>query len=151
MNKAGRRIINYCLENKIGTVVVGYQKDFQRKSRLGKRNNQNFVNIPYGEFVRKLEYLCKRYGIRLVVQEESYTSKASFFDKDEMPVYGEEEGEIRFSGKRKTRGMYETRKGYCLNADINGALNILKKSKVVCLTALYNRGEVDTPQRIRVV
>lgn len=102
------------------------------------------------EFVRKLEYLCKRYEIRLVIQEESYTSKASFFDRDEIPAYSEETEKPRFSGKRKTRGMYETGKGYCLNADINGALNILRKSKAQCLRALYNRSEVDTPQKIRV-
>ena len=86
------------------------------------------------------------------LQEESYTSKASFFDGDEIPIYDKENlQEYIFSGKRIKRGLYQTSKGYQLNADCNGALNILRKSKVVDLSVLYNRGELNTPKRIRVV
>ena len=86
------------------------------------------------------------------MQEESYTSKASFFDGDIIPVYDKEKPqEYIFSGKRIKRGLYQTKKGYLLNADCNGALNILRKSKVVSLETLYHRGELDTPKRIRVV
>ena len=91
------------------------------------------------------------YDIQFFKQEESYTSKASFFDNDEMPVYSEYgPKEYSFSGKRINRGSYQTASGYRFNADINGALNILKKSNVVDLSVLYARGEVDTPLRIRI-
>lgn len=149
--KSARIIINYCLENDIGTLVCGYNSDFQRNSEIGKINNQNFLNIPFSKFQSKLEYLCELYGIKYVEQEESYTSKASFFDMDIIPEYKEVENiKYSFSGKRVKRGMYKTSKGYIVNADINGALNILKKSKVVDIKVLYHRGEVDTPVRIRV-
>ena len=151
LSKSARIIINYCLENNIGTLVCGYNNDFQRNSDIGKKNNQNFVNIPFSKLQSKLEYLCEFYGIKYVVQEESYTTKASFFDMDIIPEYKEDGNiEYSFSGRRVKRGMYKTSKGYILNADVNGALNILRKSKVVDLEVLYSRGEVDTPVRIRV-
>ena len=152
LSKAARIIINYCLNNDIGKIVLGYNEDFQRNSNIGSINNQNFVNIPYGKLRDKIIYLCKLYGIEFKLQEESYTSKASFFDGDEIPIYDKEnQKEYIFSGKRIKRGLYQTSKGYQLNADCNGALNILRKSKVVDLSVLYNRGELNTPKRIRVV
>ena len=90
-------------------------------------------------------------GITYIEQEESYTSRASFFDNDDIPVYDQNKTKTyTFSGTRVHRGMYKTKAGNVINADINGALNIMRKSKVVSLTALYNRGEVDTPVRIRI-
>ena len=152
LSKAARIIINYCLNNDIGRIILGYNEGFQRNSNIGNINNQNFVNIPYGKLRDKLMYLCKLYGIEFKLQEESYTSKASFFDGDEIPIYDKENlQEYIFSGKRIKRGLYQTSKGYQLNADCNGALNILRKSKVVDLSVLYNRGELNTPKRIRVV
>ena len=152
LSKAARIIISYCLNNDIGKLVLGYNEDFQRNSNIGNINNQNFVNIPYGKLRDKLIYLCKLYGIEFRLQEESYTSKASFFDGDEIPIYDKENSqEYIFSGKRIKRGLYQTRAGKLINADCNGALNILRKSKVVDLSILYNRGELNTPKRIRVV
>ena len=152
LSKAARIIINYCLNNDIGKLVLGYNEDFQRNSNIGSINNQNFVNIPYGKLRDKLIYLCKLYGIEFKLQEESYTSKASFFDGDEIPIYDKENlQEYIFSGKRIKRGLYQTSTGKLINADCNGALNILRKSKVVDLSVLYNRGELNTPKRIRVV
>ncbi|BBM49366.1 RNA-guided endonuclease InsQ/TnpB family protein [Leptotrichia wadei] len=152
LSKAARIIMNYCLNNDIGKVVLGHNEDFQRNSNIGSINNQNFVNIPYGKLRDKLIYLCKLYGIEFKLQEESYTSKASFFDGDEIPIYDKENPqEYIFSGKRIKRGLYQTSKGKLINADCNGALNILRKSKVVDLSVLYNRGELNTPKRIRVV
>ncbi|OWP25976.1 transposase [Fusobacterium polymorphum] len=152
LSKAARIIINYCLNNDIGRIVLGYNEGFQRNSNIGSINNQNFVNIPYGKLRDKLIYLCKLYGIEFKLQEESYTSKASFFDGDETPIYDKENlQEYIFSGKRIKRGLYQTSAGKLINADCNGALNILRKSKVVDLSILYNRGELNTPKRIRVV
>ena len=151
MSKTARKIINYCLENNIGTLVCGYNETFQRNSNIGKANNQTFVNIPFGKLREKLEYLCKLYSLRFVEQEESYTSKSSFFDMDILPKFEADKPQTySFLGKRIKRGLYQTSKGYILNADINGALNILRKSNVVELEVLYSRGEVDTPVRIRI-
>ena len=152
LSKAARTIVDYCLNNDIGKIVLGYNEDFQRNSNMGRINNQNFVNVPYGKLRDKLMYLCKLYGIEFKLQEESYTSKASFFDGDEIPVYDKENWqEYIFSGKRIKRGLYQTSAGKLINADCNGSLNILRKSKVVDLSVLYNRGELDTPKRIRIV
>ena len=151
MSKTAKKIMDYCIANDIGTLVVGYHEIFQRNCDMGKQNNQNFVNIPYGKLRSKLEYLCELNGILFVKQEESYTSKASFWDKDVIPVYNADNPQsYNFSGKRVKRGMYRTASGKLLNADVNGALNILRKSNVVSLDTLYRSGEVNTPVRIRV-
>jgi putative transposase len=151
MSKTARKIINYCLENNIGTLVCGYNETFQRNSNIGKAKNQTFVNIPFGKLREKLEYLCKLYGLIFVEQEESYTSKSSFFDMDILPKFEIDKPQTySFLGKRIKRGLYQTSKGYILNADVNGALNILRKSNVVDLEVLYSRGVVDTPARIRI-
>ena len=151
INKTCRYIINYCLANDIGTLVIGYNQSFQCKPDMSKKNNQNFTFLPFGKIREKLEYLCKRYNINYVLQEESYTSKASFFDNDDLPVYNMDNPQTyEFSGKRVKRGLYQTKDGYLFNADCNGALNILRKSSVVDLSVLYGRGELDTPKRIRI-
>ena len=150
LGKTAKKIINYCLEHNIGNLVLGKNKGFQQKSNLGKVNNQIFVQMPFYKLQQRLEYQCKIYGIDMIEQEESYTSKASFWDKDEIPVYGDSKQHI-FSGKRIKRGLYKTSSGILLNADVNGALNILRKSNVVSLNGLYSRGELNTPVRIRVI
>lgn len=151
MSKAARKVIDYCIENNIGTLVVGYNETFQRSSNMGTQTNQNFTNIPYGKLREKLEYLCELNGITFVKQEESYTSKASFWDKDVIPVYNADNPQnYTFSGTRVHRGLYKTANGKTFNADVNGALNILRKSSVVDISILYGRGDVDTPVRIRV-
>ena len=91
MNKAARIVINYCLDNDIGILVVGYNKTLQKDSYIGKINNQSFVDIPYDILQDKLEYLCKSYGILLVMPKKSYISKVSFWDKSK---------EYHFNGKR---------------------------------------------------
>ena len=151
MNKAARKVIDYCITNDIGILIVGYNETFQKGSSIGKQNNQNFVNIPYGQLRGKLEYLCELNNISYVKQEESYTSKSSFWDRDDIPTYDvDNPKEYQFSGDRIHRGLYKTASGKTLNADVNGALNIMRKSSVVDLKILYSRGEVDTPIRIRI-
>ena len=151
MKKTARIIIDYCLEQQIGTIVVGYNLDFKRNINIGKRNNQNFVQIPLGKLREYLKNLCERYGIRYIEHEESYTSKASFFDGDEIPKYNADNPkEYKFSGKRIKRGLYRTKSGKLINADVNGAYNILRKSNLVDLSDLQARGCLDHPQRIRI-
>lgn len=149
---AAKKIIQYCLDNQIGNLVVGYNDGFQENPKLGKVNNQNFVMIPLGRLKSRLEYLCKQYGVNFVLQEESYTSKASFFDNDEIPKWNPQNPKQgNFSGKRVYRGLYQTSTGYKFNADVNGALNILRKSKLLDLSVLQGRGDVNPPLRIRVI
>ena len=147
---AAKRIIAYCINHRIGNIVVGYNLDWKREINIGNRNNQNFVQIPHGKLREKLAYLCELFGINYIEQEESYTSKASFFDNDNLPVYNADNPQsYTFSGQGITRGQYKTLTGYVFNADVNGALNILRKSKLVNLIVLQNRGCVNQPQRIR--
>ena len=151
LHKSCKYIINYCIDNNIDTVVCGMNKDFQRYSNLGKVNNQKFTQIPFGKIRNILNYLCELNGINFIEQEESYTSKASFWDRDEIPVFSSESKvNYDFSGKRVHRGLYCSKNGMLLNADINGSLNILRKSNVVSLEALYSRGVLNPPLRIRV-
>lgn len=151
IKKTARIIIDYCLENKIGNLVVGYNKDFKRNTNMGKKNNQQFTQIPFGNLREQLFNLCERYGIEYVEQEESYTSKASFFDNDKLPKWNpSDETKHVFSGKRVKRGLYRTSTGYEFNADINGALNILHKSNLLDTSILQARGRLARPVRIRV-
>ena len=137
MSVAARRIITYCINHRIGNIVVGYNPDWKREIHIGTQNNQNFVQIPHGQLREKLAYLCELYGINYVEQEESYTSKASFFDNDDLPTYNADNPQkYQFSGTRITRGQYKTSAGYVFNADVNGALNILRKSKLVNLSVI---------------
>ncbi|MFE7915269.1 RNA-guided endonuclease TnpB family protein, partial [Bacillus mobilis] len=118
----------------IDTIVVGYNAGWKQKSDMGKKNNQKFVQIPFHKLIAAIENKCIKEGIRFFKQEESYTSKASFLDKDPVPVWSKEDRtHYHFSGKRMTRGLYQSKAGTCIHADINGALNILQKSKVVQL------------------
>ena len=152
MSTAARRIVNYCIKNQIGNIVVGYNLGWKHGINIGKRNNQNFVQIPHGLLRQKLKYLCEFYGINYVEQEESYTSKASFFDNDEILIYNvNNHRKHEFSGKRISRGQYRTASGLIFNADCNGALNILRKSNLLDLTVLQTSGRLDRPKRIRIV
>ncbi len=130
LNKAARYIVNFCLSRKIGTVVVGYNPTLKQATHMGKRNNQNFVQIPIFTLRAKLKSLCERYGLNYVEQEESYTSKASSLDRDQIPVYNADNPvKPKFSGRRVKRGLYQTKDGHLINADTNGSLGIWLKSK----------------------
>lgn len=147
---AAKYIVKYCLGNNIGTIVVGYNDGFTDNPNLGRVNNQNFVMIPFGKFKSRLEYLCKQRGINYVEQEESYTSKASFFDNDEMPKWNPRNPtKATFSGERVKRGLYQTKSGKLVNADVNAALNILRKSNLTDLSVLQARGYGCEPCRVR--
>ena len=150
LSTASSKIVRYCIDHKIGNLVVGYNPMWKKEINIGKTNNQNFVQIPHGMFRSKLEYLCELHGIKFIEQEESYTSKSSFFDNDQLPSYNADNPqEYEFSGKRISRGQYRTKSGYVFNADVNGALNILRKCNLVSLRALQDRGCVSQPHRVR--
>lgn len=128
LNKSARLIINHCIENQIGKLIVGYNPGIKQEINIGRSNNQNFVQIPYWQLRRKLEALCSRYGVEYIEQEESYTSKASFYDQDEIPVYNADNPiKHKFSGRRVKRGLYKTKDKHLCNSDINGSANILAK------------------------
>ena len=125
-NKTVKLIINACLDNDVTTLVIGYNKQQKQEINIGKINNQNTVMIPLYKLRQKLQYQCELHGIKYCPQEESYTSKASALDCDNIPNYGDTDIPI-FSGSRIHRGLYRSSDGSVLNADINGSVNILKK------------------------
>ena len=123
------QLIEILKKEKISKLIVGYNKEWKQNINIGKANNQNFVNIPFRKILDILKYKLEENGIECKEQEESYTSKASYLDNDDIPVYKENDGtHYIFSGKRIKRGIYKSKQGKIINADLNGALNILKKS-----------------------
>lgn len=127
VNKSALLIVNHCLKFGIGTLIVGWNEGFKSNSNLGKVNNQKFVQMPLGKLKNRLKELCDLHGIRFVETEEAYTSKASFLDGDSLPKYGEKPSGWKASGKRIERGLYRSANGRIVNADLNGAANILRK------------------------
>ena len=127
LNKSARFIVNHCLVNGIGNIVFGWNEGNKQEINLGKKNNQNFVQIPLARLKNRLQELAESWGIVFTETEESYTSKSSFLDGDLLPKYGEKPEQYKFSGKRIKRGLYQTSSGYLINADCNGAANILRK------------------------
>ena len=126
-HKTSFNIVKNALEENIHTIIIGQNKDWKQKSNMGKRNNQSFVSIPHSLLIKMIEYKANKHGIRVIVTEESYTSKASFVDGDDIPSYGESNDKKNFSGKRIKRGLYRSSQDWLINADVNGAGNILKK------------------------
>lgn len=127
MHKTAKMVIEYCLKNNIDCVVVGDNSSIYDAPNLGKRNNQNMVFLPLGYLRELIEHKCQKYGIQYIEVEEAYTSKASALDKDLLPKHYEKV-EVVFSGKRIKRGLYLTKDGKLINADVNGSLNILRKA-----------------------
>jgi len=148
MNKYVNLLVNYCLNNRIGNIVVG-NLQAQNGSKLGRINNQNFVQIPFGQFVRKLKLKCELYNINCETIDESYTSICSFLDK-ELPQKHDQ-----YKGKRVLRGLFKTSCGKLVNADINSAANIIVKFLTKSsqnIEQMFNRlgsGLVNRPVRIR--
>lgn len=129
LHKASRLIVDYLVFHQIGTLIIGKNPEWKQQANMGKRNNQNFVQIPHARLVEMLRYKAELQGIYVWEQEESYTSKASFLDLDPIPVYspGQKEKPL-FSGQRICRGLYQSSTGKRLNADVNGSLNIIIKA-----------------------
>ena len=150
VNKAARLVVNRCLEHRIGTIVFGWNQSNKQEINLGRQNNQKIVQVPTAKLKTRIAQLCERYGINFVKTEESYTSKASFLDNDALPNYGEKPNNWKPSGRRTKRGLYRTALNWYVNADSNGAANILKKvSRTLGLDlSRLCRGALTRPQRI---
>jgi IS605 OrfB family transposase len=129
LHKSSRYIINHLVSNNINTLVIGKNDNWKQEINIGDISNQNFVNIPHSTFIRMLDYKCKLEGIRVILTEESYTSRASFLHLDYIPTYGKNDNNIRFSGYRYRRGLYKIRGNKVfINADVNGSYNIMRKA-----------------------
>ena len=125
IHKVTKFLANYFDERDVSKVIIGNNSGWKNGINIGRRNNQNFVNIPYAKFINQITYKCQLLGITVIVREESYTSKASFLDYDEIPNY-KDEVIPKFSGKRIKRGLYRT-SNRKINADVNGAYNTMVK------------------------
>ena len=150
VNKAARIVINHCIENKIGNVVFGWNKGQKQKANMGKMNNQKFVQIPTFKLKERINQLCELYGINFIETEESYTSKSSFLDDDFVPTFGEKPEGWKPSGKRVKRGLYRVSCGMLINADANGAANILAKVETILGSELggVSSGALSAPSRV---
>ena len=127
LHHASKFIINYCLKNNITNIILGYNPGWKQVVKFKKDDKQNFVYIPFLDFIEMIKYKAELIGLNVIVNEESYTSKASSLDLDFIPTYGEETEKYKFSGRRLTRGFYKSKDGTILNADVNGSLNIGRK------------------------
>jgi putative transposase len=151
LNKAARFIVNHCIDNQIAQLIVGYNPGIKQEINIGKCNNQNFVQIPFYSLRSKLRSLCERYGLVYTEQEESYTSKASAIDGDEVPVYkADNPKNYQFSGKRIKRGLYRTKEEHLVNSDLNGSANIGRISKHNGFAGV-SRGSLTAPRRINLL
>jgi IS605 OrfB family transposase len=128
LHTVSHRVVDLLVKERIGVLVIGKNDAWKQEINLGKRNNQNFVQIPHARFIHMLSYKAELVGITVLITEESYTSKASFLDRDPLPVYCPNDDTTHaFSGKRVARGLYRASNGREINADINGAYNIIRK------------------------
>lgn len=123
LHKASRILINHVVSNGINTIIIGHNKCWKQEINIGKRNNQNFVSIPFNMFISMISYKATLEGINVKIVEESYTSKCSFLDNERICKHES------YKGRRAKRGLFKTSFGKIINADINGAFNIIRKSE----------------------
>ncbi|MCE7747575.1 MAG: IS200/IS605 family element transposase accessory protein TnpB [Candidatus Heimdallarchaeota archaeon] len=133
LHKASRIVINKCLSHRVDTIVIGYNQNWKQQSKMGKRNNQNFVNISFFTLIRKLQYKAEEAGIEVITTTESYTSKCSFLDIEPIQKH------VKYLGRRKNRGLFKSKAGLLLNADCNAAGNIGRK----VFPLVFTSGTVD--------
>ena len=128
LHHASRLVVDFLSAKRMGTLVIGKNAQWKTEIDLGKQTNQNFVSIPHARLIEMLEYKARLVGIEVIVQEESYSSRASFLGLDSIPVYGKTDKDPVFTGKRIKRGLYKTSVGQLINSDVNGSYNILRKA-----------------------
>lgn len=122
LHNASRVITNQLVSEDISVLVIGKNPLWKQEVNMGRKNNQKFVQIPHADFINQLTYKCQLEGIKVVLQEESYTSKCSFLDNE--PIQKHE----LYAGKRLKRGLFKSKNGTLMNADVNGSANILRKA-----------------------
>lgn len=122
LHNASRIIVNHLVENCVGMLVIGKNKQWKTGINIGRKTNQNFVNIPHARFIEMLEYKCKLIGIEVKITEESYTSKCSFIDFEDICKHE------TYLGKRVKRGLFVSKDKTKINADCNGSGNIIRKA-----------------------
>lgn len=129
MHKATTELVNLLVSNNIDTVIIGENKGWKQDINIGRKSNKEFVSIPFYIMKSMIKYKCEMRGVEVIFHEESYTSKASFIDKDKIPTYNKNrKNKPEFSGTRIKRDLYKSADGSLINADINGASNIMKKA-----------------------
>jgi IS605 OrfB family transposase len=121
LHKSSRYIVNHLVSNNINTLIVGYNKGWKQDINIGKVNNQNFVNIPFSNFIKMLQYKCEMAGINVLLTKENYTSKCSFLDLETLNK------QKKYMGRRIHRGLFRSATNKLINADLNASLNILRK------------------------
>ena len=121
IHKASRFLVDYCSDNDINTIIIGNNKNWKQNSKMNKKVNQNFISIPYYNFIQKVQYKAEEFGIKVIITEESYTSGTSFLD-NELPIK-----ENYNKNRRKYRGLFISNNGTKINADVNGSYQIIKK------------------------
>lgn len=122
IHKTSRFVVNYCIEHNIGTIVIGKNDGWKQNISIGKRNNQNFVNVPFDNLIKMIKYKAEEVSINVICHEESHTSKCSFLDNEPIKHHD------TYLGTRTKRGLFKSATGILINADVNGALNIIKKA-----------------------
>lgn len=127
VNKSARLAVDHCIKHKLGTLVIGWNEGIKNECNMGKRENQKFVQMPLAKLKSRISQLCEKHGIRFVETEEANTSVASYLDGDSLPEHGKKPQGWKASGKRSLRGLYKTADKSKVNADLNGAANILRK------------------------
>ncbi len=151
VNKAARLVINHCLKHGIGRIVFGWNQGQKDGSDMGRKNNQMFVQVPTAKLKSRIAQMCVQYGIEFIETEEANTSAASFLDGDSLPKHGEKPEGWKSSGKRVKRGLFRTSQNWYINADCNGAANIITKVAMTLGLDLsgVSRGALTTPLRVR--
>ena len=139
---ASRRVIDWCVENHIGVLVIGQNKLWKQNVEMGKESNQKFVSIPHATFIDMLTYKAEWVGIKVILREESYSSKCSWLDLEPVRKHK------TYLGRRIKRGEFVSAKGVHINADVNGSLNIMRKAIPTAFGKRGIKGIVVCPVRV---
>lgn len=146
LHKISRTIVSYCVENNIGTIVIGKNKNWKQEINLGKKTNQKFIELPHSKLIDKIKYKAELFCMNVEVPEESYTSKVDHLAFEEMKK------QETYLGKRKKRGLFQSSIGKLLNADVNGSIGIGRKVFGNCFVqSILNSGNAFLPYRITIL
>ncbi|MHA2002000.1 MAG: RNA-guided endonuclease InsQ/TnpB family protein [Promethearchaeota archaeon] len=144
-HKTSRKLINYCITNNLGTIIIGYNELWKHQCNMGRKTNQAFISIPHYQLINMIQYKAKLIGIQVIITEESYTSKCSALDFE--PI----EKQHSYLGKRIKRGLFQSSKGIKINADVNGAINIMRKVIPSALTGKGIEAMVLSPKIVKII